>query len=236
MVGSLLLRGLVVGLAAGLLAGGFGFAFGEPRVDRAIAYEEAHAAVGDAGEPAPVSRDGQKGGLFLAMSLYGLSVGGLFALAFAFARGRFGPAAAWPLATRLGATLFVAVVLVPFLKYPANPPSIGDPSTISERTWLYLVMVAICLLALLAGARVGRGLAGGRPPWAAPLAAAATFVFTVGLAGLVLPGVDEVPAGFPADLLWEFRLASLGTQAVFWSALAAGFGIVTHRAAARRGG
>jgi putative cobalt transporter subunit CbtA len=233
MVSSLLLRGLVVGLLAGLLAGGFGFAFGEPRVDRAIAYEEAHAAVGEAHEHAPVSRDGQRGGLFLAMSLYGLSVGGLFALAFAFARGRFGPVAVWPLATRLAGVLFVAVVLVPFLKYPANPPSVGDPATISQRTWLYLVMVAVSLLALLAAARVARATGEGRSPWVAPLAAAATFVGTVAIAVLALPGVNEVPNGFPADLLWEFRLASLGTQAVFWSALAAGFGIGSHRAITR---
>lgn len=233
MIRPLLVRGLVVGLIAGLLAGGFGFAVGESRVDRAIAFEEAHERHAAHEGPAPVSRAGQKAGLFLASTLYGLSIGGLFALVFAFARGRTGPRNAWPLATRLGGLLFVSVVLVPFLKYPANPPAVGDPDTITSRTVLYLVMVAVGLLALVAAARVTRGLGGERPPWAAPVAGLVTFAATVAVAMAALPGVHEVPSGFPADLLWEFRLTSLGTQAVLWATLAAGFGIASHRAAAR---
>src|SRR5438552_2672630 len=89
--GSLLVRGLIVGLFAGLLAGTFAYVLGEPRVDAAIAIEEsgghAHAHDHESPEEQPlVSRDGQKAGLFLATSLYGVALGGLFAVAFMLLR------------------------------------------------------------------------------------------------------------------------------------------------------
>jgi Probable cobalt transporter subunit (CbtA) len=240
MVWTLLRRGLVVGAVAGLLAGAFAFAVGEPEVQRAIDLEaQTQAAVGH-GHAAPepightdkviVSRNGQRAGLFLATTLYGLMWGGLFALAFALARGRLRAPSDWALSTRMAGCGFVAVVLVPFLKYPANPPGIGNPDTIGSRTALYVVMLAISLLALLAAIRVGRAVGDGGAPWRRPAAAIGTFVVLCVLAAVVLPGVDEVPDGFPADLLWQFRLSSLGVQAILWTALGVGFGVLSHRA------
>jgi predicted cobalt transporter CbtA len=36
---------------------------------------------------------------------------------------------------------------------------------------------------------------------------------------LILPGIHETPSDFPADVLYEFRLYSLGTQLVMWAAI-----------------
>jgi predicted cobalt transporter CbtA len=225
MIRSLLVRGLVAGLFAGVLAGAFAFAFGEPSIDRAIAIEERQAA-GDRAAlqepPPPVGRDAQRAGLVFATSLYGVALGGLFALVFAAVRGRAGALSDSATALRLAAAGFVAVSLVPFLKYPANPPAVGDPETIGARTLLYVVMVAISLLGMLAAWRVSRRP--GAPPGAA-LAAAALYLATVGVAYAVLPGFDEVPEDFPASLLWDFRVAALGTQVVLWSALGVAFGL-----------
>src|SRR5665213_3361185 len=100
----LLVRGMLVGVLAGLLAFAFAKTFGEPNVDRAISFEDSHASAGepahaatagmdvghshDEGE-ALVSRTTQVGiGLFTGVMLYGVAFGGLFALAFAVAWGR----------------------------------------------------------------------------------------------------------------------------------------------------
>src|ERR1700761_7607089 len=82
MVGSLILRGLLVGLVAGLLAFGFAKFVGEPQVDRAIAFEaQMDAAKGDAPEPELVSREVQSSiGLLTGVLVYGTAIGGLFAL------------------------------------------------------------------------------------------------------------------------------------------------------------
>ena len=239
MVWTLVRRGLVIGAIAGLLAGAFAFVFGEPRVQDAIDIEHARSAHASVA-PVPIahaggwviSRGEQRGGLFLATALYGIAAGGLFAIAFAALRGRGTQRSDWELATRLAGAIFAAIVLVPFVKYPPNPPAVGDPDTIGERTAYYVILLVGCALAMLAAARVTWSLRPGAPVWARPLAGAGTFVAVAGGLALSLPGVQEVPADFPAPLLWEFRLSSLGTQAVLWAALGIGYGIATSRAAA----
>jgi hypothetical protein len=237
MVWTLVRRGLVVGAIAGLLAGVFAFVFGEPRVQDAIEIENArsaHAALLPLAHAGGwvVSRGEQRGGLFLATALYGIAAGGLFAIAFAALRGRGSRRSDWELATRLAGAIFVAIVLVPFVKYPPNPPAIGDPDTIGDRTAYYVILLLGSGLAMLAAARVMWSLRPDAPVWARPLAGAGTFVAVAGGLALALPPVQEVPADFPAPLLWEFRLSSLGTQAVLWAALGIGYGIATSRAAA----
>ncbi|MBT2231412.1 CbtA family protein [Nonomuraea sp. NEAU-A123] len=237
MVRTLLVRGLLLGLLAGLIAGGFAFAFGEPSVDSAIALEEAaqppaaEAAGHDHGEEAVVSRPGQKAGLFLATGLYGVAVGGVFALVFAGLRGRVGPRSEGGLALAAAATAFVAIILLPFLKYPANPPAVGDPDTINSRTLLYVIMIGVGLASTAIAVATARRMQGG--PWARWIVTVVTFLVPVIAAWALLPGVDEVPANFPATLLWEFRLASLGTQLVFWTAFGVLFGWACDRAARR---
>ncbi|MEA2290914.1 MAG: hypothetical protein QOD55_2922 [Solirubrobacteraceae bacterium] len=237
MVWPLVKRGLLVGVVAGLLAGCFAFVFAEPRVQDAIDVERAARAQASLQlVPAHVSdwvvsRPQQRAGLFLATALYGMCVGGIFALAFAVVRGRGRSRDDWQLSIRLAGGLFAALVLVPFLKYPANPPGVADPGTIGERTWLYVAMLAGGLLSLVAAARVMWSVPEGAAPWRRAVLGAGTFVVLAGFLSVVLPGVDEVPADFPASLLWEFRLSSLGTQVVLWTALGVGYGIASLRAA-----
>ncbi|GAA1820601.1 CbtA family protein [Actinomadura chokoriensis] len=235
MVRTLLVRGLLLGLLAGLVAGVFAFAAGEPRIDEAIALENAAAAhEHGAGAPAhehggEVGRGTQKAGLFLATGLYGLAVGGVFALVYAGLRGRVGPRSDGGLALAAAGTGFAAVIIVPFLKYPANPPAVGDPETINSRTLLYLAMIGVGLLATAIAVTTARSVPGG--PWARWPAAVLAFVVPVAVASLLLPGVDEVPDGFPATLLWQFRMTSLGTQLVFWASFGTLFGWFCDRAA-----
>jgi predicted cobalt transporter CbtA len=67
-------------------------------------------------------------------------------------------------------------------------------------------------------------------PWNSTLVAIAGFLVVVGVAYLLLPAIDEVPADFPATLLWRFRVASIGTQAVLWTTFGLLFGALTERA------
>jgi hypothetical protein len=242
MVWSLVARGLVVGVVAGLLAGLFAFVFGEPRLQDAIDIEQARTAqAGRAVVPVPahigdwvVSRTQQRGGLFLATTLYGMAAGGLFAVVFAVLRGRGAQRDDWQLSTRLAGAIFVAIVLVPFVKYPANPPGVGDPDTIAARTAYYLVLLVGSALAMLAAARVVWSVPSDAPPWRRPLLGAGTYIAVAGGLALWLPVVEEIPADFPAWLIWQFRLSSLGTQAVLWGGLGIGFGIASYRAAQQR--
>ncbi|GAA0528224.1 CbtA family protein [Paractinoplanes ferrugineus] len=227
--GALLIRGLLAGLIAGLLAGVFAYTVGEPKVDAAIAIEEANAhATGDDGHHADelVSRDGQKGGLFLATALYGAAMGGLLATAYTVLRRRLRTPSDTRAALGLAGAALLGIVLVPYLKYPPNPPAVGNPDTIDQRTISYLAIVVIGLVAVWAAVVAARTQ---HDQWRQALAATAGFLVVVTVGYVLLPTIDEVPGTFPADLLWNFRIASLGTQAVMWSALGLAFAALATR-------
>ncbi|MER6309193.1 CbtA family protein [Streptomyces sp. NPDC001657] len=238
-VRALLVRGMLAGLAAGVPALLVSYVLGEPRIDAAIAFEEAHS---HEHEMEVVSRGLQStAGLATGVLVYGVALGGIAALAFCFALGRIGRFGARATALLLSGAALVAGYVVPFLKYPANPPSVGDPDTIGKRTALYFLMMLLGLLLAVAATILGRRLAPKLGNWYATVAAVAAFGVAVGLAYAFLPAVNEVPADFSATLLWQFRLSALAVQLVLWAAFGLVFGqlaerVVTDRPAAERAG
>ncbi|MFJ1564440.1 CbtA family protein [Streptomyces erythrochromogenes] len=229
---TLLVRGMLAGLLAGVAAFLIAYLLGESKVDAAIAIEEAAAGAGhDHGGEAPVSRALQAtAGLGTGVVLYGIALGGIAALVHCFALGRigrFGPRATAALVT---AGLFVTVTLVPFFKYPANPPAVGDPDTAARRTALYLLMIVLSALLAAGAVILGRRLAPKLGNWNASVTAGAAFVVLIGISYAVLPGINEVPAGFPAALIWDFRLASLAIQTTLWTTFGLAFGFLAERA------
>ncbi len=146
--------------------------------------------------------------------------------------GDFGPRTT---AALLAISGIVAVYVVPNLKYPANPPSVGDPETITMRTQLYFSMIAISLAAMIAAWMLRNRLVSRYGGWNAALIAVAAYLVVVVIVGLALPSVNEVPEAFPAVVLWQFRMASLGAQAIMWTTIGLGFGALMERAQATSG-
>ncbi|MEJ0035805.1 MAG: CbtA family protein [Gammaproteobacteria bacterium] len=275
MVGRLILFGLIIGIAAGLLAFGWARAFGEAQVETAIAFESAHseaheeagaeaaghhheaaeaaepagtepadhhneAAEAAAAEPAGhhhgdeeteiFSRTVQSGiGLLTGLVVVGAGLGCLFAVLFALAYGRIGAISAGPTAALLSALGLLSVYLVPALKYPANPPAVGEPDTIRLRTGLYFLMVAISIAATVVAWMTRRRLLARHGAWNSSVAAVGVYLVVIALAFTVLPTINEVPVGFPADTLWSFRVASIGLQTVLWGSIGVMFGYVGER-------
>jgi predicted cobalt transporter CbtA len=240
---------MLAGLLAGLLVSGFGKIFGEPSVDRAISVEwaldeakaKAEEAKGIHVEQGPelVSREVQSGlGLFTGVMVYSTAFGGLFALVFAIADRRavdLGPRATSAL---LAAAGFIAVYVVPNLKYPANPPSVGQPDTIGHRTALYFIMLALSAAAMTGAAVLRKRVAdrpGGRHQWNGALIAAGAYLVTVIVVAWILPDINEVPDEFPAVVLWQFRVASFAMQLIMWTTIGLVFGALAERALAGNG-
>ncbi|MEV8427804.1 CbtA family protein [Streptomyces chartreusis] len=228
-VRNLLVRGMLAGLGAGVLALIVAYVLGEPSVDKAIGFEEAHAA-GHEHEVELVSRSLQStAGLATGVLIYGVSFGGIAALAYCFALGRVGRFSPRATALLLSGCALLAVHVVPFLKYPANPPAVGDPDTIGRRTTLYFLMMVLSALIAVAATILGRRLAPRLGNWYATVVAVAAFALVIGLAFAFLPVVNEVPADFPATVLWRFRLSALAMQVTLW----AGFGLLFGELAER---
>ena len=262
MVGSLLTRGMLIGFVAGILSFGFLKLAGEPPVDRAIAFEAAadqakdrtkdkvgdHVHDHDHGESDPtmampkpdsepelVSRSTQAGlGLFTGVAVYSTAFGGLFALVFAFAYRRMGDFDARTTSALLAVSGMITVYIVPVLKYPANPPAVGAAETIGMRTSLYFAMIAISLAAMIAAWMLRNRLLSRVGGWNAALIAGTAYLVAVIAVAAALPEVNEVPDGFPAVVLWQFRMASAGAQLIMWTIIGLAFGALTERAASSR--
>ncbi|HEX3381232.1 MAG TPA: CbtA family protein [Paraburkholderia sp.] len=236
MVGKLLVRGMLAGIVAGLLTFAFARIVGEPQVDQAISFEEkAAAARGEAPEPEIVSRETQVGlGLLTGVVTYGAAFGGLFSLVFAYAYGRAGALSVRALSVWLALGAFIALVIVPNIKYPANPPSVGDPETIGTRTGLFFLMIAISLATMVFSLKLRRRVAAKLGAWNGSIVAALVFVAIIAAVQLSMPVINEVPATFPAVLLWKFRVTAIGMQVIMWATIGLLFGAMVERSAFMR--
>lgn len=259
----LVLRGVLAGALAGLLAFVFARLLAEPVIQQAVDYESArdaaqaaldHAGGHDGGEI--FSRAVQADvGLGVGLIGFGAAMGALFAIAYCVCLGRVGGLRPRSIALLVAAGGFVGLYLVPFAKYPANPPAIGHADTIRSRGALYLAMVGCSVVVLVGAVVLGRRLQARLGTWTASLVAGGTFVVVVGVVMWLLPSLGQLAfnranygdlatetpqplldaagriafAGFPADTLYQFRLYSVGAQLILWGALGLIFAPLAER-------
>lgn len=230
MVRTLLIRGMLAGILAGVLTAAFAYVFGEPSVDLAIAFEDhARTMTGAMAEPELVSRTVQSTlGLAVGVLLFGAAIGGLYGIAFAFAQGRLGRLNPSATAALLALAGFIVITLVPQLKYPANPPAAGSPDTIAARTELYFVMLVMSAVIAGAALATARRVAAQHGAWFGSVAGGTLYIVATALTMAALPRISEVPNGFSAEVLWNFRVASLGMGAVLWGTLGLVFGSIAE--------
>ncbi len=267
MEGKLVLRGVLAGAVAGLFAFVFARIFAESQIQKAIDYEDgrraAQAALDRAAGLKVAAEDSEifsrtvqaNLGLGVGMIAFGAAMGALFAVAYAVCLGRVGRLRPRSIALLVAVGGFLAMYLVPFVKYPANPPAIGHADTIKQRGGLYLVMVLASVIFLIAAVWLGQRLRARFGNWNASLIAGGAFIVAIGIVMLLLPEFGHLPAnradygnvatetpqplkdpsgkivypGFPADVLFNFRLYSVGAQVILWSALGLLFAPMAER-------
>jgi hypothetical protein len=222
-------RGLLAGAIGSVAAFVFARTFVEPVITQAIAYEEAQEAGQEHGVELFTRGVQATIGMGFGVLAFGVAMGALFAVAYCIAYGRVGIESPRLLSVLLAGGMFLSLYVIPFLKYPANPPAVGLDETIRQRTLLYLMMVVLSAVLLVGAVWLGRNLLERYGAWSATLIAGAAYVVAVAVVLLVLPTIDETPEGFPADVLYEFRLYSLGTQFVLWAMIAVVFGSMVQR-------
>jgi predicted cobalt transporter CbtA len=230
---STLRAALAGGLAAGAVAATFSMVVVEPTTRLALAVEDSRTTMehthGEA-DSELVSRGVQQVGGAVAVIVAALLLSLLYAVALTrFRRSSNLSELAGALVVAGGG--FAIFALAPGLKYPANPPAVGDPDTVTERTLLYACAIAIAALtvtALVAVVRIAkrRGWSTTRIAWiVVGVLAAGCVILFAGLPG----SPDAIPADVGAGLVWQFRIKSLGTLALLWTTL----GLVTGTLLAR---
>jgi Probable cobalt transporter subunit (CbtA) len=267
LVGGLVLRAAGVGALGGLVAFAFARVFAEPLIQQAIDYEDGRgeaesALAAAAGAPVEAhehelfSRAIQGNlGIGLGMVAFGLGLGCLFGVVFCLVWGRVGRVSARALSLLVAGGGFLALYLVPFLKYPANPPAVGNGDTIAQRAGLYGVMVVACVVFGVGAVWLGRRLASRFGLWNATLLAGLAFVVAIGIVMAEMPPLGALSAnagqagalltetpqpltdpsgaivypGFDADLLYWFRLYSVIAQVLLWGVIGVAFAPLAER-------
>jgi hypothetical protein len=261
LVRALVLRAMGIGALAGLISCVFARIFAEPVIQAAIDYEsdrdDAKNALARAAGLAPepdgpdiFSRFVQSNiGIGVGMILFGVAIGCFFGAAYCIAYGRVGNVRPRQLSLLVAAAGFGWLYLVPFVKYPANPPSIGNPDTISQRGALYLTMVLASVVVGIAATWVGKRLSARFGAWTAGILATLGFIVVIGVIMAALPALGQLAVnaasgggaltetpkplhnaagalvfpGFDADNLYRFRLYSVAAQLILWTVLGVGF-------------
>lgn len=233
---SLLGRGAFAGGVAGLVSGGFSVLFAEPVLDRAVRLEAAREEARGASAAVEVfSRSTQHTGLVVAAVGTGAALGVLFAVVYAALHRRDPDSAPWQRSLMLAGAGFTGVWLLPFLRYPANPPGVGDPGTVGVRGEAWLAAIGISLIAVVLAWSIRTRLERhGHPAPLRQLAVAAIMVVALGSLFALPDNPDAVNA--PATLVWDFRVLSAASMGVLWASLAVGFGLIGLRAARARVG
>jgi predicted cobalt transporter CbtA len=223
-------RGLLAGAFGGVLSFLYARTLVEPVIDRAIAYEESHEHGGHEHGVELFTRGVQANiGMGFGVLAFSVAMGALFAVVYCVAYGRVGSLSPRMLSVLLAGGMFLSLYVIPFLKYPPSPPASSLEETIRQRTLLYLLMVVVSAALLVAAVYLGHRLAAQFGQWSATLIGAGCYVVAIALVMLVLPTIDETPDDFPADVLYEFRLYSLGTQFVLWAMIGLVFASMAHR-------
>jgi hypothetical protein len=260
--------GVLSGGIAGLVMFAFARIFAEPVIQKAIDYESGRDAAQEALDKAAglaIAPEGHEMfsrtvqgdiGIGAALVLFGMAAGALFAVAYCVCIGRTGRVRPRPLALLVAAAGFVSFYLVPFMKYPANPPAVGQEETTGDRSALYLVVLACSVLFMFLAVYFGQKLAvRWNNNWNASVVCGVAYLALMGILFMILPPLGHLDAnvaeygkhatetplpltddqgnivfpGFPADVLAQFRAYSVAAQLILWGLIGLIFAPLAER-------
>tara|TARA_B110000438_G_scaffold58532_1_gene58578 strand:+ start:232 stop:951 length:720 start_codon:yes stop_codon:yes gene_type:complete len=210
---------LVSGCFAGLIHGGLNLVMVEPYLDQAIGIEnQTLFATGEEEDTTSFwveynsYRVWQKSGQVLAGAILGTSIAALVGIVFLFVRKSL------PDGNNVKKTLFLAglmwftIFVIPFLKYPANPPTVGEAETVVMRGILFLSFIAISGLSTVVFYQVYKKLQNKK------VLAFVGYAIFISVVFVLMPeNPDEITA--PMDLVESFRGVSFVTVSVYWLTL-----------------
>jgi len=210
---------LVSGFIAGTIHGAVNLVIVEPYLDEAIGIENQNLFTSGGAEDTPQFwveynsyRDWQKSGQLLAGGILGMSIGALFGIVFAYSRNSLPKGHTVKKTFVLAAIMWLTIFLIPFLKYPANPPTVGDADTVVLRQTLYLLFIAISGFSAVGFFVLYKKLQNKKKGFA--FVGYAVFITAVFF--MMPPSPDEVTA--PMDLVNGFRTMSVVAVSTFWVA------------------
>lgn len=221
---------LISGALAGTIHGITNLALVEPYLDTAIGIENQHLFASGEEKDTPEFRAEfdsyrywQKGGQVLAGAILGTSIGALFGIVYAYSRNSLPGRTDLKKTFTLAAIMWLTIYFIPFLKYPANPPTVGDPETVVLRSILYLSFIAISGFGAVGFYQLYKKLQSQKK-----IVAFVGYAIFISMVFIVMPpNPDEISA--PMELVNGFRTMSVIAVSVFWVSVAIILGVFWHK-------
>lgn len=221
---------LISGALAGTIHGITNLALVEPYLDTAIGIENQHLFASGEEKDTPEFRAEfdsyrywQKGGQVLAGAILGTSIGALFGIVYAYSRNSLPGRTDLKKTFTLAAIMWLTIYFIPFLKYPANPPTVGDPETVVLRSILYLSFIAISGFGAVGFYQLYKKLQSQKK-----IVAFVGYAIFISMVFVVMPpNPDEISA--PMELVNGFRTMSVIAVSVFWVSVAIILGVFWHK-------
>jgi predicted cobalt transporter CbtA len=214
---------LLAGAIAGTILGVVNQVAVEPYIEHAIELEMQNAAQSGQiinSDEFNAYRFWQRGGEIVAGTILGLSIGSLFGIVFAYTHNSIPGSNSKKKALIIAGIMWFVLFLIPALKYPANPPAVGDPETIYYRQTLHVAFLAISGFSALGLAFLYRKMGSLN---SRKVIIPAVYAVIIAGAYLLMPSSpDSINA--PMDLVISFRIASAITLSIFWGLLGVIFG------------
>ena len=225
---SFLVVALISGAIAGTVLGLVNLALVEPYLDKAIGIEVQNAI--DEGDKVDQIehlnyRFWQKGGEIIAGTVLGMSFGSLLGIVFAFGR-KIINGSNVKKALVLSGVIWLVIFMIPAIKYPANPPSVGSPDTINYRDSLFVSFILISGFTAL-GLTILYSKWNSKTSLKFIVVSVIYGVVMVGAFIAVPPNPDKITA--PMDLVIGFRIITITTMTMFWIILGTIFGLLWER-------
>ena len=208
---------LISGSLAGAIHGTVNFTIVEPYLDQAIGIENQNLFASGEEEDNPQFwaeyesyRIWQKSGQVLAGIILGIAMGSLFGIVFALSRNSLPGKNDVTKSLILAGLMWLTIYIIPFLKYPANPPTVGDGETVMLRAILYVSFIALSGIGVVIFYKLSCKLQNNKKYFGL-----FGYVIFITILFFVMPeNPDEITA--PMNLVNEFRLMSVLGVSSFW--------------------
>jgi len=223
---SFLVVTLISGAIAGTIFGLINLVIVEPYLDNAIEIEIQNTI--NAGEKInPTEHNNyrfwQKGGEVAAGTILGMAFGSLLGIVFVFGRKTLPGSNNIKKAIILSGIIWLVIFMIPAIKYPPNPPTVGDPDTINYRQYLFISFIVISGLSALGLSIIYKNIKT-NPLLKLIIISIIYAVVMIAAFIVVPPSQDKITA--PMNLVNGFRISSMFTMGIFWIILGFTFGLI----------
>lgn len=225
---SFLVVALISGAIAGTVFGLINLVLVEPYLDKAIGIEVQNSINADEEvnlEEHVSYRFWQKGGQVAAGTILGMTFGSLLGIVFVFGK-KIISGSNIKKALVLSGVIWLVIFIIPTIKYPANPPTVGDPDTIYYRQFLSISFILISGFTALGLSIIYTKI----KSKISIKFLTVSIIYTIVMIGVFIvtpPNPDKITA--PTDLVNGFRIMSMLTMTIFWIILGLTFGLIWEK-------